>query len=157
AHRAAIALQTLAYDYFVLGRYGDASDTLSDLLKDFAAVLSPAAKQDTTNDRNTFGLLRGAPPQSISGERNFKVALQSDCIDDIVVPVGISGTTQWWIFDTGSNVTSISLSSAKQLGLTLSKGHASTQSGGTGREVSLSTTVIPELHFGSAVLHNVAA
>ena len=85
------------------------------------------------------------------------MALQSDSIDDIDVPVGISGTTQWWIFDTGSNVTSISLSSAKQLGLTLSKGHASTQSGGTGREVSLSTTVIPELHFGSAVLHNVAA
>ena len=157
AQRSAVALQTLAYDYFELGRYGDASDALSGLLKDFAGALSPAAKQNATNDRNTFALFRGARPQIISGKRDFKVPLQRDAINDIDVPVDIQGKTQWWIFDTGANITTISLSSARELGLTLSKGHASTQSGTTGNEVSLSATVVPELHFGSAVLHHVAA
>jgi predicted aspartyl protease len=157
AQRAAVALETLAYDYFDLGHYADAGDTLSVLLKDFAAELSPAAKQNITNDRNTFELLRGAPFQTISGARNFKVAVQRDPINDIDVPIGVGSKTQWWIFDTGANITTISRSSAKQLGLTLSKGHASTQSGATGNQVSLSTTVVPELHFGSAVLHNVVS
>jgi predicted aspartyl protease len=157
APRAAVALETLAYDYFDLGHYAAASDTLSVLLKDFAPELSPAAKQNTTNDRNTFELPRGAPPQSISGARNFKVTVQRDPINDIEVPIAIGSKTQWWIFDTGANITTISLSSAKQLGLVLSNGHANTQSGETGNEVSLSTTVIPELHFGSIVLHNVVS
>ena len=157
AQRAAVALEALAYDYFDLGHYADASDTLSVLLKDFSVVLSPGAKKNTTNDRNTFELLRGVPPQTISGARDFKVTVQRDSINDIDVPIGISGKAQWWIFDTGANITTISLSSAKQLGLTLSKGHASTQSGATGKEVSLSTTVVPELHFGGAVVHNVVS
>ena len=45
-----------------------------------------------------------------------------DPIGDIDVPVRFGNTEQWWIFDTGANVSTISLGNAQRLGLTLSKG-----------------------------------
>ncbi len=153
--RTAIALRALASDYFRIGQYGRASDTYSELLKDFAAEFSPVERQTITDNRNTFELLRGAPAQTVSGEREFAVPIRHDALSDMNVPVQIGSTTEWWIFDTGANESTISLSTAKRLGLTISKGRASTQSGGTGKEVPLWTAVIPEVTFGKAVVSNV--
>lgn len=93
----------------------------------------------------------------MSGELSFSVPIQRDALGDVDVPVEASGKQSRWIFDTGANLTTISRSTAEQFGLVLSKGRAQTQSGATGLEVSLATTVIPELKVGTAVLHNVAA
>lgn len=156
-HRAAIALHALAYDDFDLGRYGAAADAMADLLNNFSAELSAAEKKNSENDGKTFDLLRGAPPQTVSGEHTFKIALQRDAIFDEDVPITVGRTTYWWIFDTGANITTISSSTAKRMGLTLSKRQAATQSGATGTTVPLSTAVIPELHFGGANIHNAVA
>lgn len=156
-HRAAIALRALAGDYFKVGRYADSCDTYSDLLKHFAGEFTPAEKQTIQDNLRTFELLRGALPQTISGTRNFTVPVQRDPTGDIDVPVEVAGVKQWWIFDTGANVTALSMSTAKQLGLTISKGSASTQSGATGTEVPLRAAVIPQLTLGGVIVHNVAA
>src|SRR5208282_4038707 len=52
ARRSAIALRTLAGDYFKVGRYGKASETYSDLLSHFAAEFSSAERQAITDNRN---------------------------------------------------------------------------------------------------------
>lgn len=62
---------------------------------------------------------------------------------------------QWWILDTGANVSTIAMSTAKQLGLTISKESASTQSGATGTEVPLRAAVIPQLTLGGVIVRNV--
>jgi predicted aspartyl protease len=155
--RAAIALRALADDYFKVGRYGDASDTCSDLLKHFASQLSAVEKQTITDNRNIFELLRGAPPQTISGEREFTLPLRRDGIGDLDVPVRIGQTTEWWIFDTGANQSTITMSSARRLGLAISKGTAGTASGATGRQVSLRVAVIPEMVLGKAIVRNAVA
>jgi predicted aspartyl protease len=154
-HRAATALRTLAADYFQDGRYAKSADANSDLLKHFAGEFNHAERQGIKDDLRIRELLRDAAPQTISGSRNFAVPVHRDSIGDIDVPVQIGGKELWWIFDTGANISTISLRTAKQLGLTISKGRASTQSGATGNEAPLWTAVIPQLTLGGAIVHNV--
>lgn len=155
-HRAAVALRTLAGDYFTVGRYSDASGLCSDLLEHFAVEFRPAEKRSIADDLHTFELLRDAAPEAVSGARNFSVPLQRDPIGDIDVPVQVGETKQWWIFDTGANISTITLSTAKSLGITISKGRSKTN-GASGAAVPLWTAVIPQLSFGGAVVRNVVA
>ena len=61
------------------------------------------------------------------------------------------------MFDTGANISTISLITARRLGLMLSQGRANTESGATGNKVPLHTAIIPELRFGSSVVRNAVA
>jgi predicted aspartyl protease len=155
-HRAAIALRALAGDYFKVGRYAASSDAYSDLLKHFASEFTKAERQTIQDNLHTFELFRDAAPQTISGNRSFTVLVQRDPTGDIDVPVAIGEVKQWWIFDTGANVSTITMSTARELGLEISKGSASTQSGATGTEIPLRGAVIPQLTFGSVIVRNVA-
>ena len=155
--RAAVALRALADDYFMAGRYGQARQAYSDLLEHFAPLLSVAEKQTATDNRNIFALLSGQAPQVVGGEREFTVPTRRDPIGDIDVPIGVGSSTEWWIFDTGANQSTISLSTARRLDLVISQGTASTKSGATGKEVPLRVAVIPKLIFGKAVVRNVVA
>lgn len=155
-HRTAIALRTLAGDYFKLGRYADACDTYSDLLKHFGDEFTQVERHTIEDNLRTFELFREAAPQMVSGNRNFSVPVQRDPTGDLDVPVEIGGVKQWWIFDTGANESTIAMSTAKQLGLTISIGSASTQSGATGAEVPLRAAVMPQLALGAVIVRNVA-
>ena len=155
--RAALAERTLAYDNFLLGRYGEASDELSDLINNYGHEFNAVEMHTLQNDRDTFELFRGAAPQKIAGAATYKIRSQRDPLTNDDVLVEVNGKSDWWIFDTGANITAITASTAKQLGLTISQAHASTQSGSTGNEVPLRSTVIPEMHIGAAIVRNVAA
>jgi predicted aspartyl protease len=155
ARRSAIALRTLAADYFKVGRYGKASETYSALLVQFASEFNSAERQDITDNRNMFELLRGAPPQIVSGARTFSVPIRSNALGNTELPVQIGGKTEWWILDTGANESTIALSTARRLGLELSKTKMSYQSGATGEEVPSWMAVIPKLGLGDAVVSNV--
>ncbi len=155
-HRAAVALRTLATDYFILGRYSESVATYSELLQNFGDELSEPAKRVCEDNLHTFELLKDAAPQTLSGPRTFNVPLKQDPIDDIEVPVQIGKSVEWWIFDTGANESTITASAAKRLGLKVSEGKATTQ-GASGAEVPLKIAIIPELKFGASVLHNVVA
>lgn len=153
-HRAALAIFAIANDDFLVGKYAEATALSTELLKNFPHEFSAADLQGIKDNRNTIALLGNAPPQTISGGRNFTVEARRDGIGDLDIPVEIGETKAWWIFDTGANVSAISRSTAARLGLAVSKGKAETQSGATGKEVPLSTAVIPEVKFGEAVIHN---
>lgn len=153
--RAAVALRTLAVDYFKTGRYADSCTAYADLLDHFAIQLSAAEKEDSQDNLRAFELVRNAVPQTVSGSRTFTVPWRRDRLGDIEVPLQAGSTKTWWIFDTGANVSFIPMTTARRLGLVLSKGQASTQSGATGKEIALRSGVIPALSFGDAVIHNV--
>jgi predicted aspartyl protease len=154
--RAATALRTLASDYFKVGRYADASAVYSDLLQHFAAQLTRAEKSDIDDSRQTLDLLRNASPQTVSGASHFTLPLRRDPLGDLEVPLRIGNTEQWWIFDTGANASTVTLSTAKRLGLTISQDRGKTH-GGAEAEVRFSTTVIPQVTFGDAIISNVVA
>ena len=77
-----------------------------------------------------------------------------DPLTNTDIQVQINGTKQWWILDTGANITTLTLTTAKRLGLTLSRAPGQTQSGATGKEIALWGTVIPELKVGGAIVRN---
>ncbi len=155
--RAAVALLALAVDEFKIGSYTEAVSVYLDLLRHFSAQLQPAEKRSIEDNLHMFALLGDAPPQTVSGMRNFTVTLQQDAIGDLDVPLQIGSRQEHWIFDTGANISTIPRSTAKRLGLSISKGRARTQGGATGAEVALSTAIIPEIHFGDAIIHDVVA
>lgn len=156
-HRAALALRTLAGDYFKVGRYADSCNAYSDLLEHFEKEFGAAELQTIRDNLHTFELFRDARPQTVSGERSFKVPMQTDPTGDLDISVEVNGVKQWWILDTGANESVIAMSNAKQMGLTISKKSAQSQSGATGTEAPIKGAVIPELILGGARVHNVVA
>ena len=155
SQRAAVALRALVDDYFLSGRYGDASDAYADLMKHSADEFNRAHIYGM--DPHIYELLRDAAPQSVTGGRNFSVAIRRNSVGEIDVPLQIGDKKEWWIFDTGASISTITVSTANRLGLTISKERASTQSNATGNEVSIWMTVIPQIRFGSAIVHNAVA
>jgi predicted aspartyl protease len=153
--RAAIALSALAESYFMVGRYSKATAQYAELLQRFEGFLDQAERRTVQDNHDTFALLGNTAPQTISGEHSFKLTTRRDPLGDLDVPVKVGANNEWWIWDTGANISTITKSTARRLGLIVSKGHAQTLGGATGTEVSLSTAVIPELSFGGAVVHNV--
>jgi predicted aspartyl protease len=154
-YRAALALRALASDYFEAGRYGDSADAFAVLLKNYRGQFHAGDLQEFSDNLHTYELLRGAPAQAVAGSTGFTVAARRDPLGNTDVPITIGKTEMWWMFDTGANISTISMSTAKRLELTLSRGSATTQSGATGNEVPLRTAIIPELRFGGAVIRNV--
>jgi hypothetical protein len=154
AHRAALALRALASDYFEAGQYGDSANAYATLLKNYRSQFHAGDLQEFSDNLHTYDLLRGAAVQVIGGSTGFTVATRRDPLRNIDVPVTASKTEMWWMFDTGANISTISRSTATRLGLNLSRGRATTQSGATGNEVPLHTAIIPELHFGGALIRN---
>ena len=153
--RAALALNALASDEFMLGQYSEAVSTYAELLRDFGSLLDTADRRAIQDNHDTMALLGDTAPQRISGQTSFKVTTRRNALGLLEVPVNIAGNTEWWIFDTGANISTISMSMARRLELSLSKGRAQTQGGATGAEVPVLTAMIPELTFGVTVVHNV--
>jgi clan AA aspartic protease (TIGR02281 family) len=157
SHRAALTLRALGYDYFLAGRYSDAAEALSKVLDQYRSEFSPVEAHTIRNDRDTVALFRNATPEAVSGARTFTLPTRRDLLTTIDLPIEINGTKSWWMFDTGANLTTISMSTAKRLGLKLIDSHARTQSGATGKELALRGVVIPEMKVGTAVIHNCPA
>jgi hypothetical protein len=135
ANRAALALRALASDYFEAGRYGDSANAYAALLKNYRSQFHADDLQGFSDNLHTYEMLRGAPAQVVAGATGFIVATRRDPLGNTDVPVTVGKTEMWWMFDTGANISTISLSTATRLGLTLSRRSATTQSGATGNEV----------------------
>ena len=148
--RAASALNALAQDYFMAGRYSEATAQYAELLQRFGGFLDQAEQRTVQDNHNTFALVGNAAPQSISGKRSFKLPTRRDPLGDLDVPIKVGANNDWWIWDTGANISTITKTTAERLGLTVSEGHAQTLGTATGTEVPLSTAVIPQLTFGGA-------
>lgn len=157
SHRAAVALRALGYDYFLIGRHPDAVNALSRVLDQYGSEFSQTEAHTIQNDRDTIALFRNAPPETVSGTRTFTIPTRRDFLTDIDLPIEVNGKKNWWMFDTGANLTTISMSTAKRLGLKVIEGHARTQSGATGKELPLWGVVIPEMKVGTATIHNCPA
>lgn len=153
--RAAIALECLADDFTKIYRYADAAKAFDDLLAHFASELAPA---DLQNDRDNSGvvhLLKAAPPQTISLDGPVRLKTQRDATGDLDADLRVNGASEHWLLDTGANMSVVTVSFAKRLGVQPLPGYGQTSSGVTGIENPLQVAVLPELKFGSATVHNV--
>jgi Aspartyl protease len=153
--RAAIALECLADDFTKIYRYADAAKAFDDLLAHFAREVAPA---DLQNDRDNSGvvhLLKAAPPQTISLDGPVRLKTQRDPTGDLDTDLRVNGVSGHWLLDTGANMSVVTVSFAKRIGVNALPGYGQTSSGITGIENRLQVAVLPELKFGSATVHNV--
>ena len=153
--RAKEALDALADDYMKTFRYGDAAQTMDDLIAQFAGQFKSAELQGTKDDAGIARILREAPPQTI--ERHGVVALKTErnAINSQNVELTVNGVRGPWLLDTGANLSVVTKSFAERLGLQLLPGVSQTQAGLTGIENPLRVALLPTLELGGAILHNV--
>lgn len=155
-HRIESGMETLADDYQKLFRYADWAQVLSDIREHYADQLDVTAKKQVNDDFQLAELLKNAPPQTVKFDGSQTVTIRRSRFGLLEVAVTIGERVEWWIFDTGASTTTISMSTAKRLGLELSRGSATTQ-GATGADLALRIAIIPQLLLGKAELRNVAA
>jgi hypothetical protein len=153
--RAAVALQALADDYNKTFRYDDAARAYDDLLQNFSSQLGPEELQGTKDDAGVARILHGAPPQTIAWQGPTRLKTERNPLNSINTELTVNGVRQQWLLDTGANLSGVSKSFAKRLGLTPLPGFAQTMAGLTGVENPLQVAVLPTLQMGGATLHNV--
>jgi predicted aspartyl protease len=153
--RGAIALNTLADDYMKLYRYADAVRVYEQLLHGFASQMDAIERKSVEDDYHVAVLLKDAPPQTIAFQAPVDVPTnRNPVLGSFDAKVTANGIGESWILDTGANLSTVSASFARKLGVSLSKDTAQTQ-GITGAENPLHTAILPELKIGGAVVHNV--
>jgi hypothetical protein len=153
--RASIALQDLADDYTKSYQYGEAARTDEDLLGHFSSQLTPEQIKGAKDDSGIMQILGGAPAQTITWEGPLKMKTERNPINSLNVDLTVNGVQGPWLLDTGANLSLVSESFAKRLGLKTLPGVAYTQAGLTGIQNPLHVALLPTLHMGGATLHNV--
>ena len=152
--REQVALETLADGYSRLYRYSEAADTYTILEKRLGDQMSAEERANVEHAALQWGLLRHVPPQSVSVSAAFKIATKRNLLGVLEAPVKIRGETRYWVVDTGANISAISRSEARRLGLQPLEGSAALK-GVSGNLVPIHVAVAPELRIGKARLHNV--
>ncbi len=155
--RAAQALDTLADNYTKLFRYADAEASYQDLQAHFSSQLSPTELKGAKNDGQLSHVLSGAPAQTITFDGPVDIKTVRNPLGSLNADLTVNAVTGPWLLDTGANMSVITESFAKKLGLTPLSGVAQTQAGMTGIENPMHVAIIPTLPIGGATVHNVVA
>jgi predicted aspartyl protease len=155
ALRAATALEALADDYNKSFRYANAAQTYDDLLTHFANQLPRKQLQGTKDDSGVAHLLRQAPVQTITWQGPTRLKIERNVLGSAVTNLTVNGVQELWLLDTGANLSVVSRSFARKIGLKPLPGFGQTMGGITGIENPLQTAVLPTLQMGGATLRNV--
>ena len=116
--------------------------------------MSPQERSDIQSEALQWRLLRHVRPQSASIDAAFIVAGKRNPLGVLEAPVLIKSETRYWVVDTGANISAISRSEARRLGLQPLRGSTALK-GASGIRVPINVAVAPELHIGKAKLRNV--
>ncbi|HUA60496.1 MAG TPA: aspartyl protease family protein [Verrucomicrobiae bacterium] len=149
---ARTALEEQSVAYVRLGRYKESAQAMADAL-----LLPPEARTNRDEDENSrllFDTISGVAPQSVEFDDAAQVKATGNPLGSWNVPVQVSGTAGDWIFDTGANISTVTESEARRMGMTIRESKAWVN-GSTGKRNSLRLAVAADLRFGPAHLRNV--
>jgi predicted aspartyl protease len=135
-----------------LGRYGEAAQAWSEVLK--RAPAKYADRADDSNNQQLNNTLRDVPPQAVHLDEPAIVDGRRNGLGSWNVPVNVNGEPGDWIFDTGANFSAITESEARRMRLAV-RDTATYVSGSTGKKNPLRLAVANDVRFGGARLVNV--
>lgn len=147
------AYEELADSYTKIDQYGKAAETYKILIERFKDKISAEKLAD---HRNSFGLwnaIKNIPPQKVLIERNIKLQASRDKANLLNLPVKINGQSLDFVFDTGANVSVVTVSTAKKLGLKVIESSVSVSSS-TDAKVN-SKLAVADIQLGDATVKNV--
>jgi hypothetical protein len=153
--RAALALEALADDYRKNFLYGEALRIEDDLMTQFSGQLKPDDLQGLKDDKGILKILRDAPAQTITRTGAIRLKTERNPLMSMNVTLTVNGVQGPWLLDTGANLSVVSTTFAKRLGLKPLEGRAQGQAGLTGIENTIQVALVPALTMEGAALHNV--
>ncbi|MGH2564174.1 MAG: aspartyl protease family protein, partial [Ginsengibacter sp.] len=153
---AKAALQLLQGDsYFKLFNYLKAAEADSFVLRDYGKSLDSEKVSDIKNDLLIRNALQHTPPQFVSVTENTTIPWTRDAIGIIEIPVKYNTATYSCIFDTRANISSITQTYAKKLGIKMLDVSYEEGSGITGIKFKTGLGIADSLYIGDILLRNV--
>jgi predicted aspartyl protease len=135
-----------------LGRYREAAQAWNEAL-----LLTPAGDPDRMDSENTRSLLTAlsdvAPEIVDFGVDEPTKAIRNQ-LGSWDVSLHVNGIPAQWIFDTGANLSTVTKSEAKRLGLAVRDSTAYVK-GSTDNKNALQVAVANDVQFGARHIHNV--
>ncbi|MRT92738.1 retropepsin-like aspartic protease [Ancylomarina sp. 16SWW S1-10-2] len=148
-------LQTQLNLYLKIFEYKKGSLVGEELIKHYSKVLKPSILNDIRNTLDICRILKQIPNQIITKNEDDVVVLPivRDKANLQRIPVRISNIEKNMIFDSGANLSLMSDSFAKKVGVTKLKG---TINVGTGTDdVKVSLGVVKSMYLGSILFENI--
>ncbi len=149
------ALKRLQDDsYFKTFQYAKAARCDSDILKNYSHVLKKDVVDDIKNDLIIRAGLKNVPAQQTLIKTNTTISWKRDKIGLVNIPVTTHAQTVDAIFDTRANISSITQSYAKKLGLHMLDVTYNEGSGATGIQFKTGMGIADSLYIGDILVKN---
>lgn len=152
--------EKIIYCYELLGdnyvksfQYRHAAESFKLLLDRFGDEFDENKKQDAEYLHNLWRAASDFPPQTISFSADTIIQAKRGKVQHLHIPVEINGQTIDFVFDTGADVSSISVSSTEILGLQIIECDISV--GGAACRSNAKLTMAPTINIGNVTLKNV--
>ena len=147
-------LEVKAANYVRLYQYRDAADVHKQILEGYTHTLDSADAEDHVNSQNLWGAIAAVPPQRIHKDKDEKIAAYRNQFNHQMTPVKSCGIADEFIFDTGANLSTITESSAKKMGLTMYESEITVESS-THIKVKTKLAAADSLYVGNILFENV--
>lgn len=134
--------------------YKKAADVYKILLEKYSNVLDSSEIADYQNEQLLFETLASVKPQCIQKQNDVKISAYRNKFNHLMAPVKCGGTADEFIFDTGANLSTITESRAKEMGLTIYESNIKV---GSSTETTVQTKlgVADSLYVGDILFENV--
>lgn len=150
------ALKQLQGDsYFKTYQYAKAAQCDSDILKRYKHALHKDVIDDINNDLLIRNGLKNTPAQQTVIKNNTTIPWKKDKIGLIEIPFTTHAQTFDAIFDTRANISSITQTYAKKLGLHILDVSYNEGSGATGIQFKTGMGIADSLYIGDVLVRNV--
>lgn len=140
--------------YSKLYRYKEALNTCQTILSNYDKAIDAADKASIQNVYKVWEALQNTPPQTITQDADALLPIHKGIIGLSEIPVKHDGGEDYFIFDTGANISTISERFAQKLGvkrLNVSFDVSSAQ----GKSVESGLGVADSLIIGNMIIRNV--
>jgi len=144
------AYEELADSYSKIGQYQEAAATYKILFDRFADKVSAEKISDYKNSYELWNALKSILPQKVLISRDVKLQGKRDKADLLNLAVGINGQPMDLVFDTGANLSVITASTAKKLGLKIIESSVSV---GSSTDVNVNSKLaVADINLGDAII-----
>jgi predicted aspartyl protease len=144
-----------AINHTGLFEYKDAYSSCVILRDKYYAYLDDDEKDDLPDETALWGALRNEIPQKSEVKEGTSVQMKKDIAGLWNIPVTIAGDENYFVFDTGANVSVITESLAKKLGIKIINTEIKV---GTATDIKVNSKagICSEMHIGNIKFSNVA-
>lgn len=145
--------EMLADNYVKTYQYAKAAEIYRYLQEKYKSPADTSAEAAYANLAGLWGALGDAPAQTVSVKTDTVIQGTRDKAKLLNVPVAISGETMDFVFDTGANLSTMTVSTANKLGLKIIESNVTIGSS-TENKVKSKLAVAPELRLGNIIVRN---